>query len=217
MTDTLIKICGLSTPQSLQAAMTAGADYAGMVFFGKSPRNVGFDVAKRLADISGSRIRRVGVFVDPDDDLLARAIEAGRLNEIQLHGKESPQRAAEIRRRFGLPIWKAVSVSGPADIMTANAYAEFADRILFDAKTPAGSDLPGGMGLRFDWNLLRGYQGRGAWGLSGGISPTNVANALSITRAPLIDVSSGVESAPGTKDVDKIAAFCKAVRRHDQR
>ncbi|MDQ4420898.1 phosphoribosylanthranilate isomerase [Sphingobium sp. DEHP117] len=206
-----IKICGLSTPETLDAALKAGASHVGFVHFSKSPRHV---EAERLAQIAArvpDHVMKVGVVVNPDDALVDQLIQAGRLDALQLHGHEPPQRLAAIRSRFpALKLWKAIPVKTASDIASAASYAQLADLILFDAKTPDHADLPGGMGLRFDWNLLSGYRAPGPWGLSGGLDPANVAEAIRITRAPLVDVSSGVESAPGIKDVDKIAAFCKA-------
>lgn len=208
---TRIKICGVKTPDALEAAIAARADYVGFNFFPPSPRYVSPREVAPLAERAGSRIVKVGVFVDPDDAFLAEHVGAGALDAIQLHGQETPQRAAQVASRFGLPVWKALPVSGEADVARARDYAGAAALILFDAKTPKGA-LPGGMGLRFDWSLLAGYRGPLEWGLAGGIGPGNVAEAIAETGAPLVDVSSGVESAPGVKDVDKIAAFCKAAR-----
>ena len=212
MTAPKIKICGLTTPDALDAAIRARADYAGLVFFPPSPRNLGLSEAADLAARAEGRIARVGLFVDADDATLAEAVAAARLDVLQLHGEESPQRAAEVRARFGLPVWKALPVAARADVLRADAYAGAADLILFDAKTPKGAALPGGMGLSFDWNLVAHWKGPLAWGLAGGLTPDNVAEAIRLTGAALADTSSGVESAPGVKDVDKIAAFCKAAR-----
>ena len=206
------KICGLSTPATLEAALGAQASHVGMVFFPKSPRHVGLDRAADLARRIPARVTTVGVMVDPDDPLLEGALAAGRLGAVQLHGSEGPDRVAAIRSRFRVPVWKAISVRTRADLDGARAYAGAADFLLFDAKTPDGAALPGGMGLRFDWKLLQDFRAPLPWGLSGGLDPSNVAEAVRITGAPLVDVSSGVESAPGVKDVDKIAAFCEAVR-----
>ncbi|QKG71832.1 phosphoribosylanthranilate isomerase [Erythrobacter mangrovi] len=213
MAGSRIKICGISTLETLEAAILARADYVGLNFYPPSPRHVPAARAAELAGQSQSRIARVGVFVDADDALLGEAIEAGRLDAIQLHGNESPQRAAQLRNRFGLPVWKVLSVASAADIQRAGDYAAAVDFILFDAKTPKGAALPGGMGLRFDWTLLQAYRGALPWGLAGGLTPDNVGDAVRLTNAPLVDTSSGVESAPGLKDVDKIAAFCKAARQ----
>lgn len=204
------KICGLSTPETMDAALKGGASHVGFIFFPKSPRHVDFDRATGLAARVPPHVASVAVMVDPDDDMIAQAVATG-ITTIQLHGKESPDRVAALRARFGLPVWKAISVKTKADLDAGRAYAGAADFLLYDAKTPDGAALPGGMGLRFDWTLLADFQPPLPWGLSGGLDAANVAQAIAITRAPLIDVSSGVESAPGIKDVDKIAAFCKAV------
>jgi len=208
---TAVKICGLSEPATLDAAVAAGTDMVGFVFFPPSPRHLSFERAAALAARVPARIGRVGVFVDPDDALLEAAVAAGRLTAIQLHGSEPPERAAAVKRRFGLETWKAASVRTRADITAAFAFAGAADRLLFDAKAPS-SPLPGGNGLRFDWRLLEGLAIPMAWGLSGGLDPANVADAIGATAAPLVDVSSGVEDAPGVKSAAKIEAFVKAVR-----
>ncbi|MFA6218276.1 MAG: phosphoribosylanthranilate isomerase [Erythrobacter sp.] len=212
MAGTRIKVCGISTLETLDAVLDARADYIGLNFYPPSPRHVIARQAAQLAERSLGRIARVGVFVDPDDALLAQAVAAGRLDAIQLHGAETPQRAAELRDRLALPVWKVLSVASAADIERASAYSGAADFILFDARTPGDAALPGGMGLRFDWTLLRAYRAPLPWGLAGGLTPDNVGEAIRLTGAPLVDTSSGVESAPGVKDVDKIAAFCKAAR-----
>ena len=206
----LAKICGLSTPESLDAAVRHGAAQVGFVFFPPSPRHVGLEQAAALAGRVPGQVEKLGVFVDPDDALLDMAIAAGRLDAVQLH-KTSPQRAAAIRARTRLPVWAAVPVKTAADVAGAAAFAGAADRILYDAKTPADAVLPGGMGLRFDWQLLQGHRHPLSWSLSGGLDPLNVAEAVRTTGAMSVDVSSGVESAPGVKDVDKIAAFLKAL------
>ncbi|QDM40290.1 phosphoribosylanthranilate isomerase [Altererythrobacter sp. TH136] len=210
MTAPLIKICGISDAAALDIAIAERADYAGLVFFAPSPRNLSFPDAAALAQRSGAAISRVGVFVDPADDLLREAVEAGRLGALQVH-RVTAARRAEIRARFGLPVWAVVEVSQPADL-TARAHLEAADRVIYDAKTPAGSALPGGMGLAFDWTMLSGMSQPAPWGLAGGLSPANVAEAVRITGAPLVDASSGLESAPGVKDPDRIRAFIAAAR-----
>ncbi|WP_308814174.1 phosphoribosylanthranilate isomerase [Sphingomonas sp. GV3] len=207
----LTKICGLSTPETLDAAIGAGASHVGFVFFAPSPRDLPFDRAAGLAARVPARVRRVGVFVDPDDALLDQAAAAGRLDAVQLH-KTAPARAAAIRARLGLEAWAAVPVKTRADLDLARDFVGAADRILYDAKTPESASLPGGMGLRFDWALLDGFAHPLPWALSGGLDPVNVAEAIRRTRAPLVDVSSGVERAPGVKDVDKIVAFLKAAQ-----
>ena len=212
MAPPLIKICGIATPEALDAAIHSRADFAGFVFFPPSPRHVDAHAAAALAARGGGAIGRVGLFVDADDALIAESVQAGRLDALQLHGEETPERAAELRSRFGLPVWKALPVAAHADVDRAAAYRDAADLILFDAKTPKDAALPGGMGLRFDWSLLAAYREKMAWGLAGGLTPANVAQAIAQTGAPLVDTSSGVESAPGVKDPAKIAAFCTAAR-----
>jgi len=212
MSRLAIKICGLSTPETVGAAMRAGATHLGFVHFPKSPRHVEADQLRALAAPVPAHVDRVAVLVDPTDETLALLTATNALTALQLHGKESPARIAAIRQRFNLPVWKAISVKTSADIEAAKAYAGAADLLLFDAKTPDGAALPGGMGLRFDWTLLRGAPISVPWGLSGGLGIDNVAEAIRITGAPMIDVSSGVEDAPGIKSVDKIMAFCKAAQ-----
>lgn len=206
-----IKICGIRTPQALDAALGARADYCGFVFFPPSPRNVSPAEAAALGARAAGRIKKVGLFVDADDAPIGEAVAAAGLDAIQLHGRETPERTAQVRARFGLPVWKAIAIAGPGDVEKATAYAGAIDLVLFDAKTPKGT-LPGGMGLTFDWSLLGTWKDRAAWGLAGGLNPANVAEAIRLTGAPLVDTSSGVESAPGEKDAGKIAAFCAAVR-----
>jgi phosphoribosylanthranilate isomerase len=212
MSAPAIKICGIDRAAALDAAIAARADHAGFVFFAPSPRNLALADAAALGRRASGRIGRVGLFVEPADDLVAEAIAAASLDAIQLHGDETPERAAALKTRFGLPVWKAVPVTRREDVAGADRFAGAADLILFDARTPRGAALPGGMGLVFDWTLLSGWRGQMPWGLAGGLSPANVAEARAITRAPLVDVSSGVESAPGVKDIRLIAAFCSAAR-----
>ncbi len=207
---TTAKICGLSTPATLDAAIRYGASHVGFVFFAPSPRDLPFAKAAELAARVPGHVQRVGVFVNPDDALLDQAVPAGGLDILQLH-KTAADRADAIRRRFGLPIWAAVAVRTRADLDAAAPYRGVADRILYDAKTPDGAALPGGMGLRFDWDLLAGFRHPLPWALSGGLDPANVGEAVRRTGAELVDVSSGVESAPGIKDETKIADFLRAV------
>ncbi|MBX3564538.1 MAG: phosphoribosylanthranilate isomerase [Sphingomonas sp.] len=208
----LAKICGISSPKALDAAISGGASHVGFVFFPPSPRAVPFDAARGLAARVPGQVGKVGVFVDPCDALLEQAVESGALDAIQLHSVP-PGRAAAIRQHVGREVWVAVAVKTRADLDAAATYRDAADRILYDAKTPAGAALPGGMGLRFDWKLLEGFAHPLPWALSGGLDAANVAEAAGITGARMVDVSSGVESAPGIKDVDKIAAFLQAVRQ----
>lgn len=212
MSTAKIKICGINTAAALDSAVRHRADYLGFVFFAKSPRNVDLHQAASLGQRLAGRATAVGLFVDADDATIAEAVAAARLDAIQLHGKEAPERVAALRAQFGLPVWKAVPVASSADIAAAARYTGAADLVLFDAKAPKGADLPGGLGLVFDWTLLAGYRAPFAWGLAGGLSPDNVGEAIRITGAPLVDVSSGVESAPGVKDEARIAAFAHAVR-----
>ena len=213
MSRLAIKICGLSTPDTVGAAIKADATHLGFVHFPKSPRHVEADQLRALVAAIPAHVGRVAVLVDPTDETLAELTATRALTALQLHGKESPERTAAIAERFNLPVWKAISVKTRADIDAAKAYTGAADLLLFDAKTPDGAALPGGMGLRFDWTLLRGVPISMPWGLSGGLGIDNVAEAIRITGAPMIDVSSGVESAPGIKSVDKIMAFCKAAQQ----
>ncbi|MFD1787240.1 phosphoribosylanthranilate isomerase [Sphingomonas floccifaciens] len=206
------KICGLSTPETLDAAIRHGASHVGIVFFPPSPRHVDRDRAAGLAARVPGHVGIVGVFVDPDDALIDASIAAGSLDVLQLH-KVSPDRAAILRRRTGLKVWAAMAIKTSADLAAARSFVGAADRIVYDAKTPEGSALPGGMGVRFDWTLLDGHRHPLPWALSGGLDPDNVAAAARRTGAPLVDVSSGVESAPGVKDVDRIARFLQAVRQ----
>lgn len=203
-----IKICGITTSDALDAAIRARATHVGFNFFPPSPRFLAHADAPALAAQAEGRLARVGVFVDADDAFIADAVNAARLDAIQLHGKETPERAAQVRARFGKPVWKVISVASAADIARADSFADVADFLLFDAKTPKDAALPGGLGLVFDWNLMRGYRGALPWGLAGGLSPSNVAEALRGTGTALVDVSSGVENAPGVKDADRIRTFC---------
>lgn len=204
------KICGLSTPETLDAAIAGGASHVGFVFFPKSPRNVSFERARALAARVPAHVGKVGVFVDPDDALIEAAREAAGLDVLQLHGAEF-HRVAELDAR-GHTVWPVISVRRASDLAEGARYAGIpVNRILYDAKTPDDALLPGGMGLRFDWSMLQGYRHPCDWTLAGGLTPENVVPAVLTTGARMVDVSSGVESAPGVKDVAKIAAFLKAV------
>jgi phosphoribosylanthranilate isomerase len=205
------KICGLSTPETLDAAIRGGASHVGFVFFPPSPRSLSRERAAQLAARVPGHVSRVGVFVDPDDALLEASIGAGQLQALQLHNT-SPARTAAIKARTGLAIWAAVAVKTRADLAAAESFTGAADRILYDAKTPPGATLPGGMGVRFDWTLLQAFRHPLPWTLSGGLDPLNLAEAAAVTGAPMVDVSSGVESAPGIKDVTKIATFLDTVK-----
>ena len=199
-----VKICGLTEPAGLAAAVAAGARYVGFVFFAKSPRHVSPEQAADLAAQVPLGIAKVGLFVDPDDALLRAVLDKVPLDMIQLHGAETPARVAEVKALTGLPVMKAVGVAEPSDLDLLWDYGLVADMLLIDAKPPKGAALPGGNGVAFDWRLLAGRQILKPWLLAGGLTPDNVAEAIRLTRAPGIDVSSGVESAPGIKDPDRI-------------
>ncbi|MFA5970328.1 MAG: phosphoribosylanthranilate isomerase [Sphingomonas sp.] len=207
---TQAKICGLSTPDTLAAAVAGHTAYVGFVFFPPSPRHLAFDQAASLARQVPGHVEKVGVFVDPEDALLDAAIGAGQLDIVQLH-KVTPERASAIKARFGRRVWAALAIKARADLIGAKRFVGAADMILYDAKTPDGAALPGGMGVRFDWALLQGFHHPLAWALSGGLTPDNVADAIAQTGATLVDVSSGVESAPGVKDAVRISEFLAAV------
>lgn len=206
-----VKICGIKTADAIDAA--AGAAFVGFNFFARSPRYVEPDTAKVLATALPSAVRRVAVVVDPDDALLATLVATLAPEFVQLHGRETPARAAEIRARFGLGIIKALAVAEPSDLAAADEFAPVADWLLFDAKPPQRPDaLPGGNAVSFDWAMLQGRHFALPWMLSGGLDPANVAEAIAISGARAVDVSSGVESAPGRKDPARIAAFLRAAR-----
>lgn len=207
-----VKICGLRTPETLDAAIKHGASHVGFVFFPKSPRNLKPDRAAALAARVPPHVKSVGLFVDPADDDLDRILSQVRLDILQLHGHETAETVARLGKVHARDVWKAIPVRTTADRDAAARYKGAASLILYDAKPPEGADMPGGNGLRFDWSLLSGHRHPLPWALSGGLDADNVAEAIRVTDAPLVDVSSGVESASGVKDVDKIAAFLKAAR-----
>jgi len=208
-----VKICGLSTPETVDAAVAAGADMIGLVFFPKSPRNVSLEQAAILADRARGKTRIVTLVVDADDALLQEIAARVKPDLIQAHGSESPERIAEIGRLAGKPVIKAIRVKDEADIASAAQFSRVADLILYDAKAPEtlGSSLPGGNGHAFDWGLLEGEK-RPAFMLAGGLTPENVAEAIRVTGAPVVDVSSGVETAPGIKDIGLIRKFIEAAK-----
>lgn len=204
------KICGLTTLADVDATARAGATYMGLVFFPKSPRDVTPDRARDLALAAPLGLAKVALLVNPDDALLDLVATTVPLDMIQLHGSESPDRVLDVRLRTGLPVMKAVGIRTAADLAALDIYAAVADQLLVDAKPPEGADLPGGNGIGFDWKLISDVTWSKPWMLAGGLTPDNVAEAVRLTGARQVDVSSGVESAPGTKDSGKIAAFVTA-------
>jgi phosphoribosylanthranilate isomerase len=211
----LAKICGLKTPETVAAAVAGGAALIGFNFYAMSPRSVGPATAKRLAADVPSTVRKVGLLVDDNDARIAEILAGCDLDLLQLHGHETPERVAEIRARFGKPVIKVIPVSEAADLDRAAAYEDVADYLMFDAKPPKSmaNALPGGNALSFDWSLLGNRRFKLPWLLAGGLTPDNVAEAVHISGAPMVDVSSGVEDRPGEKNVSKIKAFLDAVRR----
>ena len=212
MSDIRVKICGLSRPQDIDAVVAAGAAYAGFVFFGKSPRNVTPAVARDLALLAPVGLAKVALVVNPTDVFLDELTTMVPLDMIQLHGSESPERVAEVRTRWGLPVMKAVGVADEADLDKLSIYQQVADQILVDAKPPKTADLPGGNGLAFDWRLIAGRRWTKPWMLAGGLTPATVDRAIALTGAAQVDVSTGVESAPGVKDAARIAEFVAAAQ-----
>jgi phosphoribosylanthranilate isomerase len=213
-----VKICGLKTEAALEAALAGGADYVGLVFCAASPRNVDFDTARTLARRARGRAKIVTLLVDPDDKQLSEVVAAVEPDIIQLHGSETPRRVAEIAKRFGRPVLKAVKVAVAEDALSALSYAGEADRILFDAKPAARAEgaLPGGNGVAFDWQALVAVRGKLDYMLSGGLTPANVAEAIRLTGATAVDVSSGVERRRGEKDVELIRSFLHAAKTAKQ-
>jgi len=209
MTD--VKICGLSDPDNLQIAISAGARYIGLVFYPPSPRNVSFDTAWNLARAVPTGVRSTGLFVNPSDEQLERTLTGIQLDMVQLHGDESPGRINEIKERFSMPVIKAIRVHDENDLNDLEGFEAAADYLLFDAKPP-NATLPGGTGESFDWNILKDRKFKKPWMLSGGLDSNNVKDALNILKPNAVDISSGVESAPGVKDPEKIKAFIKAVK-----
>jgi phosphoribosylanthranilate isomerase len=205
-----VKICGVRTPSIVETAADAGADYVGLVFFEKSPRHLTTAEARVLAKIAKGRIGTVAVLVDPSDALIDEVAGTVAPDLLQLHGGESPERVAAIKARSNLPVMKAIAIAASSDVAAAGAYAAIADGILFDAKADAAAELPGGNGVAFDWRALHGF---GApFALSGGLTLDTVATAIAMTGAALVDVSSGVERAPGEKDPDLVKRFIRAAK-----
>jgi phosphoribosylanthranilate isomerase len=210
-----VKICGLSTRETLEASLAAGADMVGFVFFEASPRHVGLGPARELGSVARGRALKVALTVDADDATFENIIEALRPDILQLHGQESVARIRDIKQKFSLPVMKALPVGSADDLKVLPGYAAVSDRILFDARAPKDATRPGGLGVPFDWHLLDNFDVKIPAMVSGGLTPENVADAVRITRLGGVDVSSGVESAPGVKDIEKIRAFIHAARDAD--
>jgi phosphoribosylanthranilate isomerase len=208
----LAKICGLTDDAAVEAAVQHGADMLGFVFFPASPRNLSAEQAEALLREVPSGIDRVGVFVDPETDFLDRILAKARLDLLQLHGDETPERCRAISIYFGLPIIKAIKVSSKADLKAAKAYEDAVDWLMFDAAPPKDATRPGGNAASFDWSIMQGAKFNRPWLLSGGLTPENLSLAVQQSGASAVDVSSGVESAPGKKDPAKIRAFLDAAR-----
>ena len=208
----IVKICGITDSDALEAAIDGGADMVGFVFYPPSPRLIEPDFAAELADLLPDEIQTVGLFVDADDAALDRVMTHLRLDLIQCHGSESPERIQAIRLEYGVPVMKSIPIAGPDDLAAIAPYLEVADQLLFDAKPPKNATLPGGNAVSFDWSILAGHKVGLPWMLAGGLTAENVAQAIKITGAKMVDVSSGVEVAPGQKDPTKIQAFIKAAK-----
>ncbi len=211
-TNIQVKICGISDQANLEAAVAAGVRYVGFVFFPKSPRNLSMQSAAALAALVPVGVCKVALTVNADNALLDQLTKAVPLDMLQLHGSESPERVAEVKARYGLPVMKAVGVADEGDLLALDEYARVADQILVDAKPPKTAKLPGGNGLTFDWRLIAGRRWTVPWMLAGGLTADNVAEAIRLTGAQQVDVSSGVENAPGMKDAELIADFLAAAQ-----
>ena len=210
---TLVKICGLITQESMTAAIDAGADYVGLNFFHKSPRYASPELAYELALPVPEHVETVGLFVNPDDALLDEVVSKVPLDILQFHGQETPERLAEIRSKYQRKIMKVLPVSHVDDLKAVSDFESVSDLFLFDAKAPAHSALPGGNGITFDWQILEKSPTQKPWLLAGGLTPDNVSQAIQLTRAPGVDVSSGVETEPGQKNAQKIRDFIQAARQ----
>ncbi len=211
----IVKICGLSTRETLDVALESGADMVGFVFFPPSPRHLSLETARDLGRQAKGRASKVALTVDADDVTLANIVEALQPDVLQLHGRETVARLRDIKQKFGLPVMKAIAVETPADLAPLPGYAAVADRILFDARAPREATRPGGLGAVFDWHVLENLDLKLPFLVSGGLNAENVAQAIRVTRAGGVDVSSGVERAPGVKDPEMIRAFIRAARATD--
>jgi phosphoribosylanthranilate isomerase len=207
-----VKLCGVTGAAAAEQAAELGASFVGAVFFAASPRAVSYARAAEIFEFAPARVARVGLFVDPDDDQLTAALRQVRLDYLQLHGGESPERVEQIRLEFGLPVIKAIAVQDAQDLDAAHAYDGIADLLLFDAKPAAGATRPGGHGIAFDWRLMRRHRWACPWFLAGGLTPGNVAAAIALSGAAMVDVSTGVEAAPGVKDYHLMQSFIAAAK-----
>lgn len=212
----IVKICGLSTRETLDVALDAGADMVGFVFFPPSPRHLSLELARELGQAAKRRASKVALTVDADDLTLANIVEALQPDLLQLHGRETVARLRDIKQKFGLPVMKAIAVETAADLSALPGYAEIADRILFDARAPKEATRPGGLGAVFDWHVLEKLDLRRPFMVSGGLTAENVAEAVRVSRAGGVDISSGVERAPGIKDPDMIRAFIRTARATEE-
>ena len=214
MREVRVKICGVRTPAEMQAVAAAGAAYVGLNFFPKSPRFVSLDAARAVALAAPDGLCKVALTVDADDAVLDAIVDAVPLDMLQLHGHEPPERVADVKARYGLPVMKVIGVAIEADLALLQDYSLVSDQIMVDAKASKDALLPGGNGLAFDWRLLVGRKWLRPWMLAGGLTPENVADAIRLTGAQQVDVASGVENAPGVKDAARVAAFVKAAVLH---
>lgn len=207
------KICGINDPEAMRAAITGGASHVGLVFYPPSPRAVSPGEAMALSAVVPERVQKVGLFVDPEDDQIDKTLSVVKLDMLQLHGDETPDRVRDLKARTGKKVMKVIKVSEPEDLVRAEAYVRIADALMFDAKPPKGMKdaLPGGNAVSFDWRILSGRKWPLPWMLAGGLTKDNVATAVELSGARIVDTSSGVEDVPGHKNVDKIAEFLRAV------
>ncbi|MFL6828012.1 MAG: phosphoribosylanthranilate isomerase [Bradyrhizobium sp.] len=212
----IVKICGLSTRETLEVALDAGADMVGFVFFPPSPRHLSLENARELGQRTKRRAAKVALTVDADDATIANIVEALQPDLLQLHGSENPEQLRDIKRKFGLPLMKVIAVETAADLASLSAYADIADRILFDARAPEDATRPGGLGAVFDWHVLEKLDLKLPFMVSGGLDAQNLAQALRVSRAGGVDVSSGVERSPGIKDPEMIRAFIRAARATEE-
>lgn len=208
-----VKICGINSAAAADAVLRAGADFAGLVFFAKSPRNLSLEQGAMLAERMRGRLRLAALVVDENDAQLAAIAERVKPDFFQLHGRETPERVAQIRTRFGIPVIKALAISEPGDLARVAAYEDVAEMILFDAVPATDAARPGGHGAAFDWQILNGRTFARPWFLAGGLTPENIARAIAVSGAQMVDVSSGVESAPGVKSPSRIAEFVAAAKQ----